>query len=96
VFRKKKGRQFLPPRKQNPKLDVAPHGTTKQGLISRKTGVGEKPRGGKEPVVAIRLADGRKRTGERRKGFNVTVNAYDPVVHVYTGWDGFVNSRPMG
>jgi hypothetical protein len=36
--------------------------------------------------------DGSAKATKRRKSFNVTVNAYDPVVHVYTGGAAVVNS----
>jgi len=36
--------------------------------------------------------EGSEQANEESKDFNVTVNAYDPVVHVYTGWGRVVNS----
>jgi len=40
--------------------------------------------------------EGSEQANEERKDFNVTVNAYDPVVHVYTGWGRVVNSAARG
>ena len=37
-------------------------------------------------------SDGSEKGDEDAEGFNVTVNAYDPMVHVYTGRTTIVNS----